>query len=548
MSLMDKADELKRQLERLNVLENTFKVGYYRRVDEEEQKIKRAKARRHFGNFVKHMRPNYKWAWHNKLLVQKLNDFAHGRIKRLMIFMPPRHGKSELGSRLLPAYIHGIDPDASVIAASYASSLAKRMSRDVQRVMDDNMYQEVFPKVRLVPHKKKRDEESQAGTYTRTADLFEIVGYSGSYRAAGVDTGITGMGAKYAIIDDPIKDMKTANSATVKASVEEWYNSTLYTRLTSDGSVLIIQTRWSEDDLAGRLLANHLKEAGANEEVWEVLSLPAVSTGLPSEGDVRLEPGLPLWPQEYPLPRLLAIKGKVGGKIWGSMYQQEPAPAEGNVVNTNWFKYYKEPPEFDFTFASWDFTFKDTNTADFVVGQIWGVKGVGRYMIKQYRERASFTRTIQMIMQSMREFPTLREIVVEEKANGAAVIDTLKHKIGIIVPYNPSESKQARAASISPQIEAGNVYLPDPDYHPDAFWVDDYINEWKHFPNGANDDQVDASTQALIRVSNSFSGWLSATTSGENEEVTEHALSEELADIFGFNLHGGTRGGMGLGF
>ena len=180
-----------------------------------------------------------------------------------------------------------------------------------------------------------------------------------------------------------------------------------------------------------------------------------------------------------------------------------------------------------------------------MVGQVWGVKGVRRYLVHQYRDRMSFTKTLSAIIKSVRDYPALREIVVEEKANGSAIIDTLKEKIGIIVPYNPSESKPARAAAIAPQIEAGNVYLPDPDYHPEANWVDDYINEWKHFPNGANDDQVDASTQALIRVSNSFGGWLSATTSGDNEVIEEAALSEELAGIFGFKIHGG---GMGLGF
>jgi predicted phage terminase large subunit-like protein len=541
------AAQLQQELDRLRVLENTFKVGYYRRVAEEESRVKRAKARKHFGNFVKYVKPNYKWAWHNKLLAKKLNDFAHGKIKRLMIFMPPRHGKSELGSRLLPAYIHGINPQASVIAASYSSSLAKRMSRDVQRIMDGNSYQEVFPKVRLVPHKKKKGDEIVTDNYTRTAELFEIVGHGGSYRAAGVDTGITGMGATFAIIDDPIKDMKSANSKTIKDSVEEWYDSTLYTRLESEGSVLVIQTRWSEDDLAGRLLAKKVTEAGAEEENWEVLSLPAISTGFPSEDDDRTEPGLPLWPEQYPLSRLLAIKSKVGGKVWASLFQQEPAPDEGNVVNTNWFKYYKEAPEFDFIFASWDFTFKDKEKSDFVVGQIWGIVGVRRYLVHQYRDRMSFTKTLSAMLKCVRQYPNLREIVVEEKANGAAIIDTLKEKIGIIVPYNPSESKTARAAAIAPQIEAGNVYIPDPDYHPDADWVDDYINEWKHFPNGANDDQVDATTQAIIRVSNSFGGWLSATTSGENEEVEVAAISEELADIFGFQIHGSGRG-MGLGF
>jgi predicted phage terminase large subunit-like protein len=545
--MTEKEKEYKRQLERLNVLENTFKIDYYRRLAEEELLVGRSKARRHFGNFVKHVKPNYRWAWHNKLLAKKLNDFAHGKIKRLMIFLPPRHGKSELGSRLLPSYILGINPNASVIAASYSSALAKRMSRDVQRIMDDNLYQEVFPKVRLVPYKKKKGDDLNTDNFTRTAELFDVVGYSGGYRAAGVDTGITGMGASHAIIDDPLKDMKSASSATIKQSIEEWYNSTLYTRLTSTGAVLVIQTRWAEDDLAGRLLANHVSEMGAEEEEWEVLSLPAISTGFPTEHDPREEEGLPLWPEEYPLSKLLAIKGKVGGKVWASLFQQEPAPADGDVINTNWFKFYKEPPEFDFIFGSWDFAFKDSEKSDYVVGQIWGIVGVRRYLIRQYREKASFTRTLQMITQSLREFPHQREIVVEEKANGAAIIDTLKHKIGIIVPYSPSESKQARAAAIAPQIEAGNVYLPDIDYHPDAYWVDGYINEWKHFPNGSHDDQVDTTTQALIRVSNSFGGWLSATTSGENELVEENMISEELADIFGFNLNN-RGGGMGLGF
>lgn len=542
---MNRFQELKEKQRQLILLENTVMVEYSRRLEEAEKRVKRAKARRHFGNYVKYVKPNYRWAWHNKLLARKLNDFAHGRIKRLMIFMPPRHGKSELGSRLLPAYIHGINPEANIIAASYSSSLAKRMSRDVQRIMDSPPYQEVFNKIRLVPQKKAKDEESVHGRYTRTAEFFEIVGHSGSYRAAGVDTGITGMGATFAIIDDPIKDMKSANSKTIKDSVEEWYNSTLYTRLESNGSILIIQTRWSEDDLAGRLLANKITEEGSDEEPWEILNLPAISGEVQEEGDERQEAGLPLWPSDFPLRRLLAIKSKVGGKVWASLYQQEPAPADGDVVNVNWFRLYKEPPQFDFIFSSWDFTFKDTKASDFVVGQVWGVIGVRRYLIHQHREKMSFTQTVKAILRMQRQFPDLREIVVEEKANGSAIIDTLKTTIGMIVPYSPTESKLARAASIAPQIEALNIYLPDPDYHPEAGWVDDYLNEWKHFPNGANDDQVDATSQALIRVSNSFGGWLSATTSGENADVEEFAVSEEVAEILGFTLY---NKGMGLGF
>lgn len=517
----------------------------YKREQEKKRASLRLLARKHFRYFVEWMLPNYDFSWHNELLIQKLDDFAKGKIPRLMISMPPRHGKTELGSKLLPAFMFGINPDRQIIATSYAADLATKNSREVQNYINSPLFKELFPEV-FLPRAGAPSEVK--GAFIRTSDEFDIIGKKstgfgkrGGYRAAGVGGSLTGMGADVGIVDDPHKDLAEATSPTIKQGIEDWYQSTFYTRLTPEGQVLVIQTRWAEDDLSGRLLKK-MKEGDEYADQWEVVSLPAISTSKRITGDPRSIEGLPLWPQRFPLARLYKIRSAVGSKVWSSLYQQDPAPAEGNSVNVQWFRRYKALPEMDYIFASWDFTFKETKTSDYVVGQVWGVKGVNKYLLHQVREKAGFTNTVKMMIDILRQYPTLREVVVEEKANGSAVIDTLKEKVAGLVPFNPGDSKVARAAAVSPQIEAGNVWLPDPN-HFDVPWFDAYIDEWRYFPYGKNDDQVDATTQALLRANNSYAGWLASLSSLDTPDQDTNKIME----IFGFN-NNRSSGGFGLDF
>lgn len=199
-----------------------------------------------FSEFVTYTKPDYVMTWFHEVVADALERLATGEMHRLLLFLPPRHGKTELASRRFVPYLFGTRPDAHVIACSYSAALANRSSRDVQRIMDSPRYASVFPRARLAS--SPRDRAS------RTTSLFEIVGTGGSYRAAGVGGGITGMGMDVGIIDDPVKNQEEAHSLTVRQKQWDWFTSTFYTRLEKNGSLLVVSTRWHEDDLAGRIL------------------------------------------------------------------------------------------------------------------------------------------------------------------------------------------------------------------------------------------------------------------------------------------------------
>lgn len=219
------------------------------------QEIRLAKARKGLSYFTLHTKPDYLLGWVHKEICDELDrflqDVADKKSPRLIITMPPRSGKSELVSRRFPAFALGRNPDLQIIATSYSSDLSQRFNRDVQRVIDDEKYFELFPKTKLNNSRVRTDSR---GSYIRTSDLFEIVGHAGAYRSCGVGGGITGQGADILIIDDPIKDRAQAGSKTIRDSIWDWYTSTAYTRLSPGGGVIVMATRWHTDDLIGRLI------------------------------------------------------------------------------------------------------------------------------------------------------------------------------------------------------------------------------------------------------------------------------------------------------
>lgn len=459
-------------------------------IDKLADAYKKEKARRRLIDFTTYTMPNYEVNWHHERLCDALDQLVDGDIKRLMVFMPPRNGKSELGSRRFPAYLLGKDPNAQIIASSYSADLASRMNRDVQRIIDSEEYRELFPDVGLNGSSSRTIGK---GSYLRNSDIFEIVGHKGIYKSAGIGGGITGMGMTYGIIDDPFKNRKEAESKTVRDSVWDWYTSTFYTRLEKDARVLIILTRWHEDDLAGRLLKQAQEDPEA--EQWEVINYPAIAEEPMDESDPR-EVGEALWPNKYNLDALTKIKKAVGSYEWSALYQQRPSPSEGNILNRGWWKYYKVMPQrFDEVIQSWDCAFKDNDDSDFVVGQVWGKIGADKYLLDQVKDRMDLPATIQAVRSLSAKWQRATAKLIEDKANGPAVIQMLKHEISGMIPVNPQGGKIARAYAASPEVEAGNVYLPDPSIAP---WVHDFVEETAAFPNSANDDATDCFTQAII--------------------------------------------------
>lgn len=222
------------------------------------------------------------------------------------------------------------------------------------------------------------------------------------------------------------------------------------------------------------------------------------SIALAEENDpLGREPGQPLCPELFTKQALESIKTSVGSYWWASLYQQRPSPAEGGIFKRHWWQYYRQAPgKFDEIIQSWDMSFKDKATSDFVVGQVWGRSGADKYLLDQVRGRMDFTATLQAVRSLSAKWPQARAKLVEDKANGPAVIATLKREISGLIPVEPQGSKEARAWAVQPEVEAGNVYIPDPGI---ASWVHDFVEECAAFPNGAHDDQVDAMTQALLR-------------------------------------------------
>ena len=450
------------------------------------EEAKRELARRNMSDFVLFVDERYRMNWHHRLLCEYLDKLARKEIRRLMVFMPPRHGKSELVSRKFPAFLLGKNPDTSIISCSYSADLASRMNRDVQRLIDSERYLELFPGTQLSNQHTRRFYETR---YTRNNNMFEVVDKKGTYRSSGVGGGITGMGGEYIIIDDPVKNREDADSATMREKVYDWYTSTLYTRLEKDGCILLTLTRWHEDDLAGKLL----KAAQEGADQWTILELPAVCEYPPKPYDVRQE-GEALWKWKYDEEALEKMKVTVGSRDWAALYQQHPTPGEGGTFKREWWNYYKVLPDglYDFV-QSWDCTFKDAQSSDYVVGQVWARKGSSRYLLDQVRGRMSFTETLRAIRSLSAKWPQAIRKLVEDKANGTAVIDVLRKEIPGLIPVEPEGGKIVRANAVTAVAEAGNIYLPDPSIAP---WVHDFVEEHAVFPNGANDDQVDAQTQA----------------------------------------------------
>jgi predicted phage terminase large subunit-like protein len=450
-------------------------------------------GRENFLSFAKYTMPEFKINWHHRLIARYLERFVKGEITRLMIFLQPQIGKSQMVSRHLPAYIFGKDPDHNIIAASYGWQFTAQFNRDVQRIIDSEKYRALFPDVKL--------SDGRDSNWARNTEVFEIVNRKGKYHSVGVGGSLTGKTANTFIIDDPVKNMKEASSETFRQHQFDWFMSTARTRLkdAADGTparILLTMTRWHEDDLAGRLLK--LAKDDPQADQWTVLSFPAIREDDSNDEDPR-KIGEPLWPSVFSLEDMGKIKA-ASRRVWSSLYQQRPSPEEGTLIKRGWWKYYREAPAtsaFDQIIQSWDLTFKDGPQTDFVVGQVWGKIGANKYLLDQVRARLTFTETIMAIMTLTAKWPAAHAKLVEEAANGAAMIDTLRNKIPGMIPIRPRGAKLARAQAVTPSIEAGNVILPDPSIAP---WIHDYVEEWAVFPNGAHDDQIDSTSQALTRL------------------------------------------------
>lgn len=447
-------------------------------IDLFDEEVKREIARRSLHEFIQYINPEYITSHFSETVCDALDRFIvrmiNGERPVLILGAPPQHGKSDIVSRYLPAYIFGKYADLRIAGLSYGKDLASDMNRDVQRIMMGDEYSVLFP-ASCLNAKRVVTIEVEA---KRNSETFEIIGRKGTYISQGVGGPLTGKKVDLGIIDDPIKNAKEALSPTTKQSVWNWYVSTFKTRLSKNSGEIIMATRWATDDLSGRVIENNARA--------EVLEFAAIN-----------EQGEALVPELHPLDKLLETKAILGDYFWSAMYQQKPKPGDGQIFHEEFARYYLPkdlPTSFDKVIHSWDMTFKDSDGTDYVVGQVWGKKDANAYLLYQIRKRMSFTETLKAVKLLAEKFPEGRRKLVEDKANGPAVIDSLKSTISGLIPVEPDGSKVARAHACTAEWEAGNVWLPHKDIAP---WITETVDEITTFPFAGHDDTVDAMTQAL---------------------------------------------------
>lgn len=439
--------------------------------------LARRQAQRRLIPFTRLTKENYFSSWHHELTAAHLEAVEAREIDRLMILEPPRHGKSELSSVRFPAWYIGRNPTHHIIHCSYSAELAVYFGRQVRNLTADPLYAEIFPGAAM-----SLDSTAMAKWYTEKG---------GSYIAAGVGGPIGGRGAHILNIDDPVKDRKQADSALYRGTVWNWYTDVALPRLSGlvpgpRGAIVITMTRWHKDDLAGRIL-NRAKDIG---EKWTILELPAIA----EKDDEFRAKGKALWPAAYPIEALDKIRNAQGTRGWNALYQQHPTEDEGGIFKRSWWKRYdKLPNTIELWIQSWDMSFKDAKESSYVVGQVWAKKGANKYLVDQVRDRMDFVKTVRAVREMSKKWPQATAKLVEGKANGPAVISILKDEIEGLIEVEPQGGKESRASSVSPQVEAGNVWLPE-----DAPWVDEFMDEHADFPKSVNDDQVDTTSQALL--------------------------------------------------
>lgn len=426
----------------------------------------------------------YVHGWHLDAISEHLEAITRGDIHNLIINIPPRYMKSLSVCVFWPCWEWTQSPHVRWLFSSYSDRLATRDSLKCRRLIQSPWYQSQW-----------------GGAFKLTGDQNEKTRFENDktgYRlATGVGGAATGEGGDRLVVDDPIK-AKDADSDAVRTAANTWWDETMSTRGNDPKTVakVIVMQRLHEEDLTGHVLAR-----GA--EHYEHLCLPATYeprvyvSGI-GWSDPRTEDGALLWPERFDATAVAQLMVNLGSYGAAGQLQQRPTPRGGGMIKRAWWKFYTvRPDRFDQVVDSWDMTFKDTASSDFVAGQKWGRIGADAYLLDRIHDRMDFPTTLQAVRNLAAMSPIAAAKLVEDKANGAAVIASLRQQVAGLLAIEPDGGKQSRAAAVSPFIEAGNVYLPDPEIAP---WIEAFIAECSAFPLGAYDDDVDAMTQALMRL------------------------------------------------
>jgi predicted phage terminase large subunit-like protein len=432
------------------------------------------KCQNEFLTFVRAMWPEFIAGRHHAIIAEKFERVARGELKRLIINMAPRHTKSEFASFLFPAWMMGRNPRMKIIQATHTTELAVNFGRKVKNLLETDEYKEVFTDVKLAADSKA------SGRWDTNR--------GGMYFAVGVGSNLAGRGGDLVVIDDPHSE-QTAMSNNGFDDAWEWYTAGPRQRLQPGGSIVLVQTRWSEKDMTGQLLRSMAKDPLADQ--WEVVELPAI-----------FESGDPCWPEFWSLEDLTAVRASIPPSKWNAQYQQNPTGEENAIIPRDWWKRWDREvvPQLEYVIQSYDTAFSKRETADYSAITTWGVfhpdEGDAPNLILLDSKKGRW------------DFPELKEVayeqysywdpdtvIVEAKASGLPLTQELRQTGIPVVNFTPSKGadKVTRVHSVSPLFEAGMVWAPD------EVFADEMIEEVAAFPNGEYDDLVDSMTQALMR-------------------------------------------------
>jgi len=453
------------------------------RADAAGELLRRRTARAHLQDFIVFINPDYIVSDFSRTicleLEQFLKDAKAGLRPVLIIGAPPQHGKSDIVSRYLPAWIFGQDPDLAIGGLSYGKDLASDMNRDVQRIMMGDEYKLLFPHASL---NKKRVVSIEVEA-KRNSETFEIVGAKGRYVSQGVGGPLTGKRLDIGIIDDPIKNAQEALSPTVKDGIWNWYITTFQTRLSQNSGQIIMATRWSVDDLSGRILDVNARAKS--------LAFPAIS-----------DDGNALVPELHSLEKLQEQKAGMSDHFWSAMYQQNPVPVGGNIFRDEWWQYYTIPPIIKHRVIFADTAQKTGTQNDYSVFECWGYTETRRAVLLdlirgkwEAPELLTQARAFWAKHKATDGQGTLRSMKVEDKVSGTGLIQTLKREGIPVLPIQRNVDKVTRAYDAAPYIESGNVLLPR-----DAPWLSDFLDEASGFPNATHDDMMDPMMDAIAEA------------------------------------------------
>ena len=453
---------------------------------EDETKLLRLKLRlaqlekvddcqNNFLNFVNAMWPDFILGTHHEIIAKKLEQIANGEIRRLIINMPPRHTKSEFASFLFPAWMIGKNPDMKIIQATHTTELAVNFGRKIKNLIETEDYKDIFQGTEL-----SADSKASGRWDTKRG---------GMYYAVGVGSNLAGRGGDLIIIDDPHSE-QTALSNNGFDQAWDWYTCGPRQRLQPGGSIVLVQTRWSEKDMTGQLIRAQAKDKMADQ--WDIVELPAI---MPS--------GEPCWPEFWSKTELEHVKASVPPYKWNAQYQQNPTAEELSILKREWWQKWTktEVPNLQYVIQSYDTAFSRKETADFSAITTWGVfypqeiGGAPAIILLDVRKGRWDFPELKAVANELYNFWEPETVIIEAKASGMPLTQELR-QIGIpVVNFTPSKGndKLSRVHSISPLFEAKMVWAPDEP------WADEMIEECAAFPNGQYDDLVDSMTQALMR-------------------------------------------------